>query len=90
MKQLPEGLASYSRTRLFDETTMAKGLMKDHSTKAGVWGVIHVVEGALRYSIPAQDEEFTLTPGRNGVVEPEVFHHISPVGAVKFYIEFWR
>jgi len=90
MKPLPEGLAPYRRTPVFTEATVPAGLTKDHATKSGVWGVIHVTEGRLRYTIPSGEEEHELTPGVDGIVEPEVKHHVTPLGAVTFYVEFWR
>lgn len=90
MKSLPEGLAPYRRTPVFTETTVPAGLTKDHATKSGVWGVIHVTAGRLRYTIPSREEAIELAPGVNGIVEPEVKHHVTPLGTVSFYVEFWR
>lgn len=91
---LPEGLEPYSRTPTFTEQTLPEGLRKDHSTKPGSWGLIHVEQGMLRYCVtdsrrlPAQ---FELTPeGRPGVVEPTILHHVEPVGPVQFYVQFLR
>jgi tellurite resistance-related uncharacterized protein len=90
MKPLPDGLAPYKRTPVFTETTVPAGLLKDHKTKAGVWGVINVTSGRLRCTIPSSGEEIELHPDLNGIVEPEVLHHVTPLGAVAFYVEFWR
>jgi tellurite resistance-related uncharacterized protein len=48
---LPEGLTAYKRTPTFDQDTLPIGLRHEHRTKAGVWALIHVVEGRLRYRI---------------------------------------
>ncbi len=90
MKPLPEGLAPYRRTPVFTETTVPAGLTKDHATKSGVWGVIHVTAGRLRYTIASGEEAHELIPGVDGIVEPEVKHHMTPLGAVTFFVEFWR
>ena len=90
MNALPEGLRAYRRTPVFTETTVPAGLLKDHRTKPGVWGVIHVVSGRLRYTIPSRKENVTLSPARPGIVEQDVAHHVTPLGAVSFYVEFWR
>lgn len=89
MKELPEGLVSHKRTPDFTETTVPRGLLRDHRTKAGVWGLIQVTAGALRYSIPSRGEEITLTPGMPGVVEPQVPHHVTPEGPVTFHVAFY-
>lgn len=90
MKELPSGLSPYKRTPVFDETSVPAGLLKDHKTKAGVWGVINVTSGTLRYTIPSQNEVVDLHAGVKGIVEPDVLHHVTPMGAVKFSVEFWR
>jgi tellurite resistance-related uncharacterized protein len=90
----PAGLRAYKRTAEFTEATVPAGLLKAHSTKAGVWGHIHVLEGRLAYRIcdprrPAS--ETVLTPeGEPGVVEPTILHEVEPQGAVRFFVEFLR
>lgn len=85
---LPSGLVAYKRTALFDEVSLPAGLRRAHSTRPGVWALIHVVEGALLYRIPELDYEQRLEPGVPGVVRPEQLHDVTPLGAVKFYVEF--
>ncbi|MFZ5653505.1 MAG: DUF1971 domain-containing protein [Pseudomonadota bacterium] len=91
MKTLPDEVRPYQRTPVFTETTVPAGLLRAHTTKAGTWGRILVLEGRLRYRIlsPAV-EEVLLTPERFGVVEPQVPHEVAPDGPVKFLVEFLR
>ena len=49
--ELPAGVSAYKRTRDFDQLSIPDALRKDHSTKPGVWGVIHVLAGRLRYIV---------------------------------------
>jgi len=92
--RLPDGLEAYRRTPVFTEANVPPALRADHDTKPGVWGLIHVLEGRLRYRVtdarrPAQ--EFLLSPeGLPGVVEPTIRHHVAPDGPVRFQVEFWR
>ena len=89
MKKLPETVAAYHRTDLFTEDTVPSGLLKNHSTKDGVWGLIQVEKGQLEYTI--EDKEVhILSPGKNGVVEPTVLHHVKPLGDVAFSVEFYK
>jgi len=91
MKDLPNNLEAYKRTPEFDENSVPKGLLKAHQTKQGVWGKIVVLEGELQYSIDSSDNEvLVLSTKKHGVVEPEVFHQVKPVGNVRFYVEFYR
>ena len=91
MKQLPDDVVAYRRTPKFTETSVPAGLLRRHSTKAGVWGLIRVESGTLRYRILEPEiEEHELTPDAPGVVEPEVPHEVEPLGAVQFHVEFHR
>ena len=87
----PEGLASYRRTPEFDQDSVPAGLRKDHATKRGVWGRIEILAGALDYVVqPPVDATFVLDPETPGIVAPEVPHHVSPRGVVRFFVEFHR
>lgn len=91
MKSLPEDAVAYKRTPTFDERTVPAGLLRDHATRAGVWGRIRVEAGRLRYRIPGDEPvDIVLEPGIDGVVEPEVLHSVEPLGPVRFHVEFLR
>ena len=88
--ELPASFVAYKRTPEFDETTVPAGLRRDHSTKVGVWARIVVIHGRLRYCVDALNTDVELSQDRTGVVVPGVLHHVEPVGAVRFYVEFYR
>ncbi len=101
MKPLPEGLSAYKRTATFTEETLPAGLTSEHRTRAGVWGLIHVLRGEVLYRIlrplgegpdaeRAPAEEHLLQPGTPGIVEPTVPHHLALRGPVELYVEFHR
>ena len=91
MKALPDGVSSYARTAEFSEASSPENLLRSHSTKAGTWGKIVVLEGRLRYRILEPDiRTFELSPGQPGIVEPEVPHEVEPLGRVRFRVEFYR
>jgi len=91
MKPLPKSLVPYKRTPDFTEETVPAGLLRRHTTKAGVWGRICVLEGELLYRILEPTfEHHVLEPGCDGVVEPNVPHEVEPEGPVRFYVEFLR
>lgn len=90
---LPPDVAPYSRTPEFTEATVPAGLLRAHSTKAGAWGMIHVIEGRLAYRITDPKRPATetiLTADQPGVVEPTILHEVAPLGPVRFYVEFHR
>lgn len=86
---LPEGLTAYKRTPMFDQDNLPIGLRREHRTKAGVWALIHVVEGHLRYRILDPLSEEVLTPERPGVVIPTQPHEVEPLGTVRLFVEFF-
>lgn len=91
MKQLPDQLEAYRRTPVFTADTVPAGLLRQHRTKAGTWGKIVVLEGELLYrTLEPPVEEVRLRPGRPGIVQPQEPHEVEPVGAVRFYVEFYR
>ena len=91
MKSLPEGVAPYARTATFSTRSIPEKLRKSHSTKAGTWAKIVILDGTLRYRILEPEiREFELSPDHPGVVEPEVSHEVEVMGDVRFYVEFYR
>ncbi len=89
--ELPAGHVPYKRTSELDQLSIPDGLKKDHSTKPGVWGVIHVLAGRLRYIVePPLATERVLEPDAPGIVVPEVLHRVVPEGDVRFFVEFHR
>jgi len=85
---IPAGYVAYRRTPMFTQETVPSALLNAHETKGGAWAMIHVLEGRLRYCIETPPSESILEPGQPGVIEPEVRHHVEPVGPVRFYLEF--
>ena len=89
--ELPDAFEAYKRTADFDEDTVPAGLRADHSTKRGVWAVIHVLAGSLTYIVePPLAREQLVGAGQTAIVVPEVKHRVRPEGAVRFFVEFHR
>jgi tellurite resistance-related uncharacterized protein len=89
--EMPAGFAPNKRTREFDGQSVPAGLLKKHTTAPGVWGVIHVIAGRLRYVIEAPlAMERVLDEAHPGIVVPEVIHRVVPEGSVRFFVEFHR
>lgn len=79
----------YRSTPVFDDQTLPAALRKAHTTKQGVWGVIRVLEGCVRYRVEAQDHDVILSPGTPGLVRPQEPHHVEPVGPMRMQVEFY-
>lgn len=80
----------YRTTAQFDETSLPAALRREHRTKSGVWGIIRVLEGEVRYVIVETGREQILTPERPGLVKPEEFHFVEPLGAIRMQVEFYN
>jgi hemoglobin len=79
----------YRATPVFDDQTLPEALRRAHTTKEGVWGVIRVLEGCVRYRIEAHDHDVILSPGTPGLVRPQEPHHVEPVGPMRMQVEFY-
>ncbi len=79
----------YRSTPIFDENTLPAGLRKEHRTKAGVWAVIRLLEGRLRYRTLDPDSEMILDPERSGLILPKQAHFVEPLGPVRLQIDFY-
>lgn len=79
----------YRSTPIFDQDTLPAALRARHATKAGVWGVIRVVEGQLKLSYLDPPSEVVLTPERPGLVGPQQPHFVEPIGAMKMQVDFY-
>ena len=90
MKALPKGLKAYGKTKLFNAETIPPALKRDHATKPGVWGLIHVISGELVYRVNEAGKEYRLRKNDTGTIEPEILHSVKANGDVTFYVEFWR
>lgn len=91
---LPAGFEAYKQTPVFRSGAIPGGLLADHSTKAGVWGLLHVISGQLRYVVtdPRRDAIMIEVSAGGGpaIIEPEIVHHVEPIGEVAFQITFHR
>lgn len=89
--KIPNNVSAYKKTPNFSQDSVPSGLLKNHKTKAGTWGKIIVLKGEIEYCIQTNPLEIIkLTSSNYGVVEPEQLHFIKPLGAVEFYVEFYK
>ena len=79
----------YKRTPIFDETTLPAGLRREHRTKPGVWGVIHVLDGRLRYRVLDPLSERILDSRNPGLVLPDQPHFVEAPGSMRMQVEFY-
>jgi tellurite resistance-related uncharacterized protein len=82
--------APYKCTSVFDENTLPAGLRREHRLKPGVWGVIRVLEGRLRYQVLKPASEVILEAGHPGLVRPDEPHLVEPLGSMRMQVEFYN
>lgn len=85
----PAAPSPYKSTPVFDENTLPAGLRKEHRTKPGVWGIIRVLEGRVRYHVLAPASVSTLDRECPGLVLPDQPHFVEPLGPVRMLVEFY-
>jgi len=61
----------YRSTPIFDEDTLPAALRGQHNTKAGVWGMVRVIEGHVRLTYLNPPSEIELTPEAPGPLLPD-------------------
>ena len=89
--QLPAGLQAYKRTPDFTPENLPAALQSQHSTKAGVWGLLHVLEGQVIYRLtPPHSESATANAGDTIVILPQIVHWVEFGIPGRFYVEFYR
>ncbi len=82
-------IVPYRSTPVFDETTLPEALKREHRTKDGVWGVIRVLEGELKFVLAESGTETILTPDRPGLVQPQQTHRVEPLSKLRMQIDFY-
>jgi tellurite resistance-related uncharacterized protein len=82
-------MTPYRTTPVFDQDSLPDALRREHSTKAGVWGVIRVLEGRLLYLVADPPSAELLTPDRPGLVRPCQVHRVETLGKVRMQVEFY-
>lgn len=89
--QLPDSVHKYSETPIFNEKSTPAKLTSSHNTKAGVWGKLLVLDGALDYILASDPENvMRVAKGAHCIIEPEIFHYLRLWFPVSFRIEFYK
>ena len=80
---LPPCLEHYRTSPEFTATTVPQSLLSAHRTKAGIWGLLRVTQGRLRYCIDAAPPQaLVIEQGGTAVIDPEALHHVEFIGNV--------
>lgn len=81
---------AYKTTPEFDELSLPAAIRNAHSTKAGVWGLLRVLEGEVDLIFHDPHGVVRATPTCPAVITPEAVHHVETLGPTRLRIEFYR
>jgi len=89
--EMPSGFVAYKRTKDFTAARLPDALRATHSTKQGVWGLLHVVAGEVRYVVePPCAKDIVVVPGQPAVIVAEILHRVVPSEDAMFFVEFYH
>jgi len=89
--RLPPGHLLYARSPDFTPTNLPAALRAGHATKPGVWGLLRVTEGIIRFELePPRQGSVVARAGESVVIPTEVDHHVEFIEAGRFHVEFYR
>lgn len=92
--EIPKNFYRYKQTDVWTNETIPELILHRHNTKAGVYGKIMVMEGALEYTVFRDvrgEIDFTavIEAGSFGIAAPGQWHQVAPIGQVKMMVEFY-
>lgn len=79
----------YKTTPVFDETTLPRALQSSHSTKAGVWGLLRVLEGEVELVFEESHLTKMATVDSPVEIPPQAVHHVRIGGPMRMLVEFY-
>lgn len=90
-EQVPDGFKAHGRSPDFVSDSLPAKLQSARTTKAGTWGLLHVPEGTLRFSlaVPHGDERI-VGAGETVVIESEVPHRVAFLTPGRMFVEFYQ
>lgn len=80
----------YKITPVFDEASLPAAIRNAHQTKAGVWGLLRVLEGEVRLIFVDPPSSVQVTPALPAQIPPEAIHHVETNGPMRMQVEFYR
>lgn len=79
----------YKTTAIWDEISLPTAIRGEHSTKAGVWGVLRVLEGEVDLVFAEPARRVRVNPSKPGLIGPQEVHHVELRGPMRMQVEFY-
>lgn len=89
MSEVNDRPEPYRSTPVFDQDSLPAALRGRHNTKAGVWGVVRVLEGQVRLTYLDPPSEHVLDRATPGLLLPEQPHFVEPLGPMRMQVDFY-
>lgn len=80
----------YKTTPVFDQDSLPEALRREHNTKAGVWGLLRVLEGEVMLVFADPGRSVHVTPENPAEIPPQDVHHVELTGPMRMQVEFYR
>lgn len=80
----------YKTTPVFDQDSLPDALRREHNTKAGVWGLLRVLEGEVMLVFADPGRSVHVTPDYPAEIPPQDLHHVELMGPMQMQVEFYR
>ncbi len=90
LDRIPAGLVPSSGSLNFTDSTLPDALQSEHKLAEGRWGVLHVLDGSLRYVDLEAEEERTVSAPDLVTIHPQARHLVQLQGPVRCRIDFFR
>jgi len=86
--ELPDDVAHARTAGPWDQDTLPAGLRKEHRVAASTWGVLHVLDGALTFTMFGAARR--MSAGDEQAIPPDVPHLLTLDGDVRLQVDFFR
>lgn len=83
-------MSPYKTTPIFDETSLPAAIRGEHRTKAGVWGLLRVLDGEVQLIFEGGTAPIHVTPDRPALILPAATHHVEVMGPMRMQVEFYH
>ena len=87
---LPDGLIPSHSSPIFNQDTIPDALQAEHALAPGHWGVLHVLEGRLRFVNLETGDRHVISAPSLMTIHPQIPHRVAVDGPLRCRIDFYR
>ena len=92
--ELPESMKHDRTTARWDEASIPRALLRNHSVAPGVWGRLSVFDGTVRFRFDdglggGPEGDGVVPAGGHQLIPPERPHRLEVIGPVELAVEFY-